>query len=193
MNNYLTASIIKNLREKKNLTQENLGDILSVSAKTISKWETGRGLPDISLLEPLASALDISVVELLSGECAINYNISGNMLKTKFYVCPVCGNIIHTLGDAVISCCGITLPPLEAENDDENFINIEKIEDEHYVSCNHSMTKTHYISFIAYVTSHKVELVKMYPESNAETRFFVRGSGYIYCYCNRHGLFRKRI
>ncbi len=193
MNHDLTAITIKNLRENKQMTQEQLGEILSVSAKTISKWETGRGLPDVSLLAPLASALDISVTELLSGECATNRNVSGNMLKTKFYVCPVCGNIIHALGDVVVSCCGITLPALEPEQEGDHAVCIERIEDEHFVSSEHSMTKQHYLSFFAYVTSEKVELVKLYPEGSAETRFFMRGGGYIYWYCNHHGLFRKRI
>lgn len=192
MNNYVTASTIRKLREKKNMTQEKLADILMVSDKTVSKWETGRGLPDITLLEPLAAALDISVAELITGDCIENSNRSGNMLKTKFYVCPVCGNIINSTGEAVISCCGITLPVLEAEND-EGILNMEKIEDEYFVTADHEMTKSHYISFMAYVTSQKTEIVKLYPEGNAETRFFIRGTGYLYYYCNRHGLFRKLI
>ena len=190
MNNYVTASTIRKLREKKNMTQEKLADILMVSDKTVSKWETGRGLPDITLLEPLAAALDISVAELITGDCIENSNRSGNMLKTKFYVCPVCGNIINSTGEAVISCCGITLPVLEAEND-EGILNMEKIEDEYFVTADHEMTKSHYISFMAYVTSQKAEIVKLYPEGNAETRFFIRGTGYIFYYCNHHGLFRK--
>lgn len=192
MNSYVTASTIKKLREKKGMTQEKLASVLAVSGKTVSKWETGRGLPDISLLEPLAAALDISVAELLSGECIENSNRSANMLKTKFYVCPVCGNIINSTGEASVSCCGITLPVLEAEND-EGILNMERIEDEYFVTADHEMTKSHYISFMAYVTNQKAEIVKLYPEGNAETRFFIRGTGYIYYYCNHHGLFRKNV
>lgn len=55
------------------------------------------------------------------------------------------------------------------------------------------MTKNHYISFIAYVTSDRFELVKLYPEDNAETRFAIKGHGIIYIYCNRHGLMKKKI
>lgn len=192
MNSYVTAATIKKLREKKQMTQENLASFLSVSDKTVSKWETGRGLPDITLLEPLASALDISVAELLSGDCIENSNKSANMLKTKFYVCPVCGNIINSTGEAAISCCGIRLPALEAE-EDEGILTMEKIEDEYFVSVEHEMSKSHYISFMAYVTSQKAEIVKLYPEGNAETRFFIRGTGYLYYYCNHHGLFRKTV
>ena len=133
MNNYITAATIKMLREKSKMTQEQLADIISVSAKTVSKWETGRGLPDI------------------------------------------------------------TLPALEPENDEDNLMNIECVEDEYFISINHEMTKTHYISFAAYVTSDKVQMIKFYPEGNAEARFFIRGTGYLYFYCNHHGLFRKLI
>ena len=63
MDHYVTGGAIKALREKKGLTQAQLGEILTVSDKAVSKWETGRGLPDISLLEPLALALGVSVPE----------------------------------------------------------------------------------------------------------------------------------
>ena len=194
MNTYVTGITIKNLREKKGLTQTELADILGVSSKAISKWETAKGLPDISLIEPLAKALSVSVMELMTGNTVINKNISSNILRSKFYVCPVCNNIIRTVGDAVISCCGITLPPLDAEDTDENHqITIEKVEDEHFITVNHDMTKEHYISFVAYLTSDRVQFVKFYPEGNAETRLNFRGSGVLYIYCNKHGLMKQKI
>ena len=119
--------------------------------------------------------------------------INSNLLLSKFYVCPVCGNIIHTTGEAVISCCGIALPPLEAEEaDGEHSINIENVEDEKFITVNHEMTKKHFISFMAYVTTDRVQFVKLYPEGNAETRLQLRGMGYLYYYCNRHGLFKRK-
>lgn len=170
MDTYITGPAIKALREKKGLTQSQLADLLGVSSKAVSKWETAKGLPDISLIEPLAKALSVSVMELLSGNMIRNKNTSANILRSKFYVCPICGNIIRTVGDAVISCCGIPLPPLEAEEmDDFHRVNIQKVEDEHFVTVTHDMTKTHYISFLCYVTSDKVQFVKLYPEGNAET------------------------
>ena len=194
MNNYITGSTIRTLREEKHLTQAELADILGVSSKTVSKWETAKGFPDISLVEPLSRALGISVPELLSGEQIINRNISCNMLRTKFYVCPICGNIIHASGDAMISCCGITLPPLEAEEPDEAHQPIiEPVEDEQFIFVNHEMTKEHYLSFVAVVTSDRIQLVKFYPEGNAEVRFKRRGRGFLYLYCNRHGLMKQRI
>ena len=194
MDNYVTGLTIKNLREKKRLTQTELADMLGVSSKAISKWETARGLPDISLIEPLANTLSVSVMELMTGNTVINKNISSNILRSKFYVCPVCHNIIRTVGDAVISCHGITLPSLEADEADENHqITIEKVEDEHFITVNHDMTKEHYISFVAYLTSDRVQFVKFYPEGNAETRLNFHGSGFLYIYCNKHGLMKQKI
>lgn len=194
MDNYITGATIKRLREAKGITQSDLALRLGVSGKAVSKWETAKGLPDISLIEPLANALSVSVLELMSGQTVTNKNISANILRSKFYVCPVCGNIIRSIGDAVISCCGITLPPLEAEEiDNAHDITIEKVEDEIFVTVNHGMTKKHYISFIAYLTLDRVQFVKFYPEGNAETRLNPRGSGYLYIYCNKHGLMRKKL
>ena len=194
MNTYVTGTTIKQLREKRNMTQAELAEKIDVSSKTISKWETGKGLPDISLLQPLSQALGISVIELMNGEHIINKNISANMLRSKFYVCPICGNAIHTLGNAVVSCCGIMLPALEAEDADEDHtITIKNVEDEHFLTVCHPMTKQHYISFVAFVTSDRFQMVKLYPEGNAQTRLQLRGMGYLYYYCNQHGLFRKKI
>ena len=194
MNNYVTGGTIKSLREKRNLTQAELADKIGVSSKTVSKWETGKGLPDITLLQPLASALGVSLIELMNGEPIANHNVSGNMLRSKFYVCPLCGNIIHTTGAALISCCGITLPALEAEEpDDDHGVTVEHVEDEHFITVPHPMTKGHYISFIASVTSDRLQMVKLYPEGNPETRLQLRGRGYLYYYCNQQGLFKKKI
>ena len=194
MNSYVTGATIKTLRENRDLTQAELAEKIGVSSKTVSKWETGKGLPDISLLQPLAQALGISVIELMNGQQITNRNISANMLRGRFTVCPLCGNLLHSTGDALISCCGITLPPLEAEEPDEDHpITIENVEDEHFITVNHPMTKQHFISFLAFVTSDRIQLVKFYPEGNAETRLQLRGRGYLYYYCNRHGLYRKKV
>ena len=194
MNTYVTGTTIKHLREERNLTQAELAEKIGVSSKTISKWETAKGLPDISLLQPLAQALGISVIELMNGEHITNQNISANMLRSKFYVCPICGNAIHCLGNALVSCCGITLPALEAEDaDDDHTVTIENVEDEHFITVHHPMTKQHFISFVAFITSDRLQMVKLYPEGNAEIRLQLRGMGYLYYYCNQHGLFRKKV
>lgn len=194
MDNYITGAAIKQLREEKGITQAQLGELIGVGSKAVSKWETGKGLPDITLIEPLANSLGVSVMELISGTAVINRNVSSNILRSSFYVCPVCGNILRASGEAVIYCCGIALPSLEADDIDENHtILIENVEDEHFITVKHPMTKQHYISFIAYLTTDAVQFVKLYPEANAETRIRLRGRGLLYIYCNKHGLMKKKI
>ena len=194
MTNYVTGDTIRYLRERRHLTQRELAERLNVSDKTISKWETSRGLPDITLLEPLASTLSVSVAELLSGEHIENGNRAANLQKSHFYVCPVCGNIIWAVGEGAYSCCGVTLPPLEAESeDDAHRIHAERIETEWYVTLDHPMEKRHYIAFLALVSADRAQIVRLYPEQNAETRFFLRGHGHLYACCNHHGLFRIRV
>lgn len=194
MDNYITGATIRRLREEQGITQAELAQRIGVGSKAVSKWETAKGLPDITLIEPLAKALNVSVMELMSGDTVSNRNLSSNMLRSKFYVCPVCGNVMHAVGNAVISCCGIMLPPLEAEApDDAHEITVETVEDEKFITIRHAMTKTHFISFIAHVTTDRIQFVKLYPEGNAETRLDLRGGGYLYLYCNKHGLMKKKV
>ena len=194
MNQYVTGAVIKELREKNKMTQTKLADSLGVSDKTVSKWETGKGYPDITLLEPIAKIFHISVTELISGNTVKNANVSSNMLRSSFYVCPVCGNVIHGMGQAVITCHGIELKPEVAEQTDEDHkIFVERIEDEYYVCIEHEMTKQHHISFIAAQSSDRLEMVKLYPEGNPEARLKIAGVKKIYFYCNRDGLFEHEV
>ena len=190
MNQYVTGAVIKELREKYHLTQAQLAQKLSVSDKTVSKWETAKGYPDISLLESIAKVFSISIAELISGNAVSNVNVSANVLRSKFYVCPLCGNVIHSMGEAVIQCHGIMLKPCQAEETDEShMVFIERMEDEYYIRVEHDMTKQHYISFIAALSSDKLQVVKLYSEGNAEARFKINGIKKILFYCNRDGMF----
>jgi transcriptional regulator with XRE-family HTH domain len=194
MNQYVTGAVIKELREKNKMTQLQLADTLGVSDKTVSKWETGKGYPDITLLEPIAEAFRVSVTELISGNTIHNENVSANMLRSKFYICPVCGNAIHSMGEAVIQCHGVSLIPADAEpTDEDHMIFIERIEDEYYVRIDHQMTKEHYISFIAALSSDEVKMIKLYPEGSAEARFKIKGIKKILFFCNRDGMFLMDI
>ncbi|MBE5787762.1 MAG: helix-turn-helix domain-containing protein [Clostridiales bacterium] len=194
MDAYVTGQTIRLLRESKGITQAALAQMIGVTDKAISKWETGKGLPDVTLVEPLAAALQVSVMELMKGQPILNRNPGGNLLRTRFYVCPLCGNVIHSVGEAAISCCGIALPPLEAEEaEGEHSLQIENVEDEYFVSIDHPMTKQHFISFMALVNWERVQLVKLYPESDPQTRFPRRCKGTLYYCCNHHGLFKKRL
>ena len=140
------------------MTQLQLAERLSVSAKTVSKWETAKGYPDITLLESIANALSVSVSELLSGNTVTNSNESANMLRSHFYVCPVCGNIIHSMGETVIQCHGLQLQPEEAEETDENHkIFTEQVEDEYCYSCGSCYSdNVHYIWVESYGCKRKV-------------------------------------
>ena len=62
------GKFIAKMRKSTNLTQKQLADALSISDKTVSKWECGKGLPDVSLMLPLCNMLNITVNDLLSGE-----------------------------------------------------------------------------------------------------------------------------
>lgn len=191
MNPYVTGQTIQMLRERRSMTQKQLAERIFVSDKTISKWETGKGLPDITLLEPLAKALGVSLPELFSGTEIVNRNRTANMLKTQWYVCPVCGNVISAAGAGAFHCCGIALPPLTPEVPDEaHAIQITPMDGEYYVRMEHPMTKTHFLSFFAAVTAERVTLVKLYPEQEPETRLPARGRGWLYACCNQHGLVR---
>ena len=79
------GKFIAESRKSRNLTQRQLADALSISDKTISKWECGKGLPEISIMLPLCEALDITVNDLLSGErvSSTDYQkkAEGNMLN----------------------------------------------------------------------------------------------------------------
>ena len=194
MSPYISSETVKSLREQRGLTQRALAQAVGVTDKAISKWETGRGLPDISLVEPLASALGVSVAELFSGNVQRNGNRAANMLRSVFYVCPICGNVVVATGEGSFSCCGATLLPQEIEQPDASHcFKVELIEDDWCVTLDHPMTKQHYISFAAYVTTDGVCLKKLYPEQMVQPRFKVTGSGMLYLYCNQHGLFGSKV
>jgi len=190
MNQYITGHIIKKYREKQNITQQELADKLHVSSKAISKWETGNGFPDVSIVEELSLALGVSMAELFSGEVVENKNIHSNMLLTSFYVCPICGNVITSVGDAFISCHGISLIKEEAI---EKEVNYEFIEDDIYLQLDSPMTKTDYISFVCGVSSDGIEFKKLYPEQDPSIRIKRRGVRKIYYYSKREGLFYFKV
>lgn len=121
-------------------------------------------------------------------------NRSANILKSRFYVCPLCGNVIQASGEAVVSCCGMSLPPLEAEEPDEaHRLHLDRVEDEYFLRMEHPMSREHYISFFAAVSDHGIQFVKLYPEGGAQARLRIDGVRDIYACCNRHGLFRLRV
>ena len=70
MNQQFTGKFIAHKRKEKNLTQEQLAEKLGVSNKTVSKWETGKCMPDYSVVKTLCDELEITVAELMDGEAS---------------------------------------------------------------------------------------------------------------------------
>lgn len=188
------GKLIRDLRIEKKMTQRALADAMNLSDRTISKWERGLGCPDVSLLQTLSALLGVDVGKMLSGDLAPNRADGGNMKRTKFYVCPGCGNVLMATGEAELSCCGRKLSPLEARPQEEGHtISMRQVEDEIYVTIDHPMEKSHFISFIAYVGYDRVLLVKLYPEQGAEARLPQMRGGTLYLHCSEHGLMMKRV
>lgn len=187
-----TGQLILQLRKEMNLTQKQLADTLCISDKTVSKWERDMGLPDISLIDPLAKALCVDQSRLLAGELGQNHADIGNMKRLHFYLCPHCGNLLTSTTHSTLSCCGRPLTPLEAQPcDPDHAPQITQVEYDDFITFSHPMSKDHFISFVAWVTDDRVLLVKLYPEQNAQVRFAQMRRGKLYFYCTRHGLFVK--
>lgn len=194
MEKWVMGTTVKELRERRRMTQAELAQKLGVSDKAVSKWETGRGYPDITLLEPIARELGVSVAELLAGSAITNANVSANMLRSKFYSCPVCGNVVFAVGNTHVSCHGITLPPLEDEPaNDSHELEVSMVEGELYVRSAHPMEKAHHLTFLAAISLDRVQLVHLYPEGPAEARFTRAGVRDVCLFCNRDGLFRINV
>ena len=190
MDNEKIGRLIYLLRKEKGLTQLQLAERMHISDKTVSKWERGLGCPDVSLLSELSNLFNVDLSEMLRGQLTTNAILGGNMKRIKIYLCPNCGNILTALTDTSISCCGKKLLPLEPKNAEEaEKLSAERIENDFYISSHHEMTREHYISFVAAAFYDRVEMVKFYPEGNAEARFGIHGVKRIFFYCNRDGLF----
>lgn len=189
-----TGVLIAALRKELNMTQKMLATQLHVSEQAVSKWERGVGAPDISMINTLAKLLGVSPREILSGEMASNKEDTGNMKHIKFYVCQECGNMITSTGKLELTCCGKVLEELTVNlEDQEHALKTEEMDGGLYLSIAHEMSKEHYISFIAYTTSDKLVINKLYPEQNAELQIYRMGHGMIYYYCTRDGLFSCRV
>lgn len=188
------GELIRCLRQEKGLTQKQLADTMHLSDKTVSKWERGLGCPDVSLLADLSDILGVNVEDILDGELSPNPFVGGNMKKSRYYVCPICGNITLCTGNASVSCCGRKLEPLELRKaDDEQKLCVESVEDDWYITGSHPMQKDNYIAFVALATGEKVQLIKQYPEWNLQLRIPKRGHGTLLWYSTQDGLFYQLL
>lgn len=189
-----TGKLISFLRKEKGFTQKELAEKIGICSKTVSKWETGNGFPDISLLCKLAEIFTVDIGKLIEGEIPETKIKSENVARTKFYVCQTCGNVITSMGSSEIVCCGRKLSALKpVEPDEKHKLNVEKAENDFYITFSHPMEKEHYISFVAYVRFDRILVIKLYPEQGGEVRFPQMYGGRLYYYCNNHGLFYCKI
>ena len=194
MDNAKIGKLIYQLRQEKEMTQLQLAEQLNISDKAVSKWERGLGCPDVSLLPELSQIFNVDLEKLLAGELNSNEILCGNMKKMHFYVCPVCGNMITAMTDTGISCCGKKLQPLQPHKADENQkLNVARIENDFYITANHPMEREHYIPFVALLTSDTLMLRKLYPEWELQVRIPIFSHGRLLWYCNRHGLFYQDV
>lgn len=188
-----SGKLLCDLRKAKSMTQKQVAEKLGILPKTVSKWETGHGFPDISMLSTLADILGVSERILLSGNLTQNTKEVGNIKKTKFYVCPQCGSIMQGIGECQVVCCGKPIEQLKVQQPDDNHkINVSVIENDYYMEINHEMTKEHFIKFVAYIGFDRVLMVCLYPEQDATVRIPRMPKGKIYYYCNKHGLFEYK-
>ena len=188
MNLNKTGKLISKLRKEKGLTQKQLADIIGVVPKTISKWETGNGFPDVSLLAGLSDALGVSEKVVVK-----NNADTGNLKRTKFYVCPHCASFVSGTGNAEVVCCGKPVKASVVNNIDccHNVI-VSEIENDFYIEFNHQMTKEHYINFVSYVSCDRCLVIRLYPEQNPSVRFPKMYGGKLLFYCSNHGLFEYK-
>ena len=194
MNLCKNGELICSLRKAKGMTQKQVADKLGVLPKTVSKWETGHGFPDTSLLSDLADILGVGIDALLSGDLTSNKEDVGNFKKIKFFVCPHCGSFMHGTGECTVFCCGKQIYPLQASQpNDEHEIAIEETEKEYIVTFAHEMTREHFIAFVSYVSCDEVLTVKLCPEQDSSVSFPKLHGGKFCFYCNVHGLFEYEI
>ncbi len=189
MNNSQVGKLIRGLRLEKHMTQRQLAEQMGVTEQAVSKWERGLGAPEVSLLTDLSEILGVNIERILAGDLRPNDSERGDMKRIKFYVCPDCGGVIASMGEAEISCCGRKLKRLTPQQPDAGHrLRSDAIENDYYITMAHEMTRSHYISFIAYVTPDKLLLTRLYPEWDAAIRIPKMYGGALYAYCTRHGL-----
>ncbi|MBQ4346354.1 MAG: helix-turn-helix domain-containing protein [Oscillospiraceae bacterium] len=190
MDSQQIGALIRKLRLERGMTQKQLADALFVTPKTVSKWECGKGCPDVALLRALSVRLGVPVSQILQGTLPQLQKDSGNMKKLLFYRCKLCGNIMHSTSAAEISCCGRSCAPLQQQPaEGSHRLKIRRMDDDYYITFPHEMKKSHYMTFVAYLTCERLMLVRLYPEQDCSLRMPALRDGKFYFCCSKHGLF----
>lgn len=188
------GSLLRRLRKECGWTQQQLAEKISVSDKTVSKWERGEGCPEVSLLARLSELFQTDLEQLLSGELEENPVSAGNMKKLRFHVCPHCGNLVMSMQEGSIACCGKKLPALMPKQaDPADRLCVETVENEFYITSTHPMERAHSLSFVALLTADSCILRKTYPEWDLQLRIPILAHGTLLWYCTRDGLFYQKV
>lgn len=189
-----TGELLSRLRKEKGMTQKAVAEVLQISDRTVSKWERGAGLPDVSLWKGISFLYGVDIEKILEGKLDEKGVEPGNMKRMKFYRCEHCGNIFWSTGGGEISCCGRKLKSLQAQPVDEiHDVNVEEIDNEYFITFDHEMKKEHYITFAALVSWDRVTVVRLYPEQAAEVYLPRQHRGELYLCCSEHGLFCRKL
>jgi len=188
------GALIRRNRLHRGLTQRQLAQRLQVSDQAVSKWERGLGAPDVSLLSQLSEVLEVNLEALLAGTQPSNPAVSGNMKKARLFVCPECGNLLWSLEEAQMSCCGRKLSALMPQKEDgDHALRLEAVEQEWFLTTDHPMSREHHIGFVAFLDAQTLILRKRYAEWGLDTRLPRLGHGTLFWYCSRHGLFYRNL
>ena len=168
-----TGGLIKKLRLEKALTQKELSLLLGVEAKTVSKWETGKGLPDVSLFPSLSKYLGVPNEVFFSGDMTPSHE--NEDFSIKFYHCPSCKSFYTGFGNAKLTCCHKALSPLSPKSGTSGDMQ------------NHIKDRDHYIAYTASVMPDSVTVRRYSPGDKPEPD--IDGAEFFYL-CTKHSLFK---
>ena len=194
MDNEKIGALIRRLRREQGLTQRGLAEQLGLSDKAVSKWERGLGCPEVSFLPRLSGIFGVDLERMLRGDLTPNELVGGNMKKLSYYVCPTCGNLTFCTGQAEVSCCGRKLAALVPQKArEEEKLTVELVETDWFITSSHPMRKDDYISFVAFATGDRLQVVKQYPEWDLQVRIPARGHGLLLWYSEKQGLLSQLL
>ena len=190
MNAEQIGALLQTLRTGAGYTQRQVAQALCVTEQAVSKWERGKGCPDLALMPALADFYGVDLRALLAGRLQASAQ-GGNMRDLKFYICPQCGNLAVQLGSAELSCCG---RPLAAQQPQparaEHLPAISQVEDEWYLEFDHPMTKQHHLAFVVQVGYDHYRFTRLYPEQQAALRLPKLARCTLYVGCSEGGVYK---
>lgn len=192
MNALKVGSLIRKLRQEKGLSQVQLENKLSVSPKTISKWENGRGCPDTSLWSSLAEELDIDIKSILDGKVIIKEDDIGKLTRSNFYICPSCKNIVFSTSLVDPICCSKHLSKEKLKKPSFN-IDYRTIDGGIYLEIDHPMTKDNYILFVGLIKDDSSFVKRLYPEQEASLILPELKRSDLFIYSTGQGLVKYKI